>query len=585
MRLLSSLGRLPGTWTALCLIVIAGMAEGVGLAMFVPLFDIMMQGEVRTLGFPFDVIQSAFLAVGLPVTLLTMLAAIFVLIFASLGIAYAQRSMVVRIRHQFSQSARKAYAQALYGSEWSYISEKSHGEAVNEFLNECNRASSALQYELLAVGAAIQILVYAAISTALSWELTAVSVAFLALVFAAVRPLQRRARVLGADTTDANRNLSFYIVDFLKGSKLIKSTATEPRVVGTLSNHIDTYFNVAYRSELNSVQIYFVVQALPVILVTGLIALSSYAFTLNASLTITFLLILARIAPRLAQFQQYAQGYNVASPGLEVVDRIIAEANEKREATRPDGYAFDRISSEILLDDVSYRYPSRESTALEHVTLRIPRHQMIAIVGASGAGKSTVVDMIAGLRRPDAGRILVDGRPLDDINLHSWRQRIGYVAQDIVVFNDTLSNNVAFGSADADRARVLEALEVSRLGDLVAELPDGLDTMMGENGTRLSGGQRQRLALARAIVGNPELLLLDEATSALDNESERLVQQAIEDIAGSFTVVVVAHRLSTIRRADVVHVMEQGRIVQSGTYDALLSVEGSFQQLHGLEFA
>ena len=513
-----------------------------------------------------------------------MLAAIFMLIMTSLGIAYTQRSMVVRIRHRFSRDARRDYVDALYRADWPFISGKSQGDAINEFLNECNRASSALQYELLAVASAMQIAIYIGVSATLSWQLTLVALAFGGVIFGIVRPLQLRARELGEKTTTANRNLSFYIVDFLRGGKLIKSTANEDRVIGALSDHVDAYYNVAYRSELNSVQIYFVVQALPVVLMTGLIGLSHYMFTLNASLTIVFLLILSRIAPKLAQFQQYSQGYNVASPGLTVVDRVIDEARHYAEETGSDGLAFTQITDLIALDDVSYRYPTRQSSALRGVSIEIPRQKMIAIVGSSGAGKSTIVDMLAGLRVPDDGTITIDNKPLGEYDLMSWRKRIGYVAQDVVVFNDTLASNVTFACPEATEEDIREALEIARLSELIEELPDGLQTMIGENGTRLSGGQRQRLAPARAIIGKPELLLLDEATSALDNESERLVQQAIEAIATEFTLVVIAHRLTTVRHADVIHVMEEGRVVQSGKYDDLMAQDGSFRQLHAAGF-
>ena len=209
---------------------------------------------------------------------------------------------------------------------------------------------------------------------------------------------------------------------------------------------------------------------------------------------------------------------------------------------------------------------------------------MIAIVGSSGAGKSTIVDILAGLRVPDSGTITIDGKSLREYALTSWRKRIGYVAQDVVVFNDTFANNVTFSCPEVTEDDIREALKIARLNELIEELPDGLQTMIGENGIRLSGGQRQRIAIARAVIGKPELLLLDEATSALDNESERLVQQALEAIAKEFTLVVIAHRLTTVRHADVIYVMEAGQVVQIGKYDELLAKEGCFQQLHAAGF-
>jgi ABC-type bacteriocin/lantibiotic exporter with double-glycine peptidase domain len=579
----SSIGRLPGTSRALLLIVVAGSIEGIGLAMFVPLIQVMTAGNTDVLPAPFDKIGTVFRWFGLSPTLLTLLAVIFVMIMLSLAVLYIQRKYVMNLRHTFAREIRIRYAKALFKSNWAYLSEKAHGEAANEFIVECNRASMALQYELLALGSVLQIMVYMAVSSVLSWELTLVVVGFCGVVGLIVRPKQLYARKLGDAAVAANRNISFHVIDFLRGGKLIKSTASEPRVIGSLTGHIENYFRIAFSTELNSVQIYFIVQALPVILLTGIIIISHSVLALTASYTLVFMLILARIAPRLAQFQQYAQGYNVARPGLSYVDEMIDAAEDMEEVPSPDALTFDKLKQSIRFDQVTFRYPTRDRPAIEALTLEIPRHRMVAIVGPSGSGKSTVVDLIAGLRQPHTGEISIDGIPLGNYDVGSWRRRIGYVTQDVIVFNDTLRNNISFGAPEATDADILQALEVALLKDVLKELPDGLDTFIGENGTRLSGGQRQRLALARAILGKPELLLLDEATSALDNESERLVQQAIEAIAENFTLVVIAHRLSTVRRADIVHVMEDGRIVQSGTYDALLAKDGTFRKLHGLE--
>lgn len=581
----SSLGRLPGTPPALVLIVLAGSIEGIGLAMFVPLIQVMISGDAQVLPVPFDKIDVVFQWFNLPTNLLTLLAVIFIMIMISLAVLYVQRRYVMKLRHTFAREIRVQYAAALFTSNWSYLSEKAHGEAANEFIVECNRASMALQYELLACGLVLQIMVYMAFSAVLSWELTLVVIGFCMVVGLIVRPRQLHARKLGDETVAANRNISFHVIDFLRGAKLIKSTASEAHVVGNLSDHIHNYFRIAFTTELNSVQIYFIVQALPVILVTGIIAIAHLVLGMSAAYTLVFMLILARIAPRLAQFQQYAQGYNVARPGLTYVDQMIGAAENDAEVSPLDAKPFETLHQEIRFNKVSYRYPTRDKAALEDVSFDIARHRMVAIVGTSGSGKSTVVDLIAGLRKPLTGEISIDGIPLGEYDIRSWRRRIGYVTQDVIVFNDSLRNNIGFGTPDVTEEQILEALDVALLTDVLDELPNGLDTMIGENGTRLSGGQRQRLALARAIVGKPELLLLDEATSALDNESEHLVQQAIEAIAENFTLVVIAHRLSTVRRADVVHVMEEGRIVQSGTYDALLAEDGSFRKLHGLELA
>jgi subfamily B ATP-binding cassette protein MsbA len=237
-----------------------------------------------------------------------------------------------------------------------------------------------------------------------------------------------------------------------------------------------------------------------------------------------------------------------------------------------------------VFERVSYVFDDADDATVRDVSLDIKKSEFVAIVGGSGAGKSTIIDLLCALRRPTEGSIRVDGIDLRDMDLMSWRRKLGYVTQEVAIFNDTIRNNLTIAVPDATDAEIADAISIAHLSQTIDQLPDGLDTVMGEGGVRLSGGQKQRLALARALVGNPSLLLLDEATSALDNESERLVQDAIDAIAHRFTIVVVAHRLSTVKKADRIHVMENGAIVETGTYDSLVAAEGRFATLHGLQF-
>jgi subfamily B ATP-binding cassette protein MsbA len=200
-------------------------------------------------------------------------------------------------------------------------------------------------------------------------------------------------------------------------------------------------------------------------------------------------------------------------------------------------------------------------------------------VGSSGAGKSSIADLLVGLYEPTTGRILIDGQPMTELDLSSWQQHLGVVSQDTFLFNSSLADNIAFGTPNASRAAIEQAASRAQAADFIESLPDGFDTLVGERGYRLSGGQRQRISLARAILRDPELLILDEATSALDSQSERLVQQAIEQFERQHTVLVIAHRLSTIVNADQICVMEQGRIVERGRHGELLDQRGVYASL------
>ena len=254
-------------------------------------------------------------------------------------------------------------------------------------------------------------------------------------------------------------------------------------------------------------------------------------------------------------------------------------SQESKQFRRQGGVRFGELKESIRFESVEMRYEPQLAPALREVSFILPKSQMVALVGPSGAGKSSIADLLTGLYEPTSGRILIDGQPLEHIDLASWQQRLGVVSQDTFLFNATIAENIAFGTPCASTAQIQAACEAAQAARFIEALPDGYHTLVGERGYRLSGGQRQRLSLARAILRDPELLILDEATSALDSQSERLVQEAIDRFERNHTVLVIAHRLSTIVRADQILVMEGGRILQSGTHTSLLAEPGMYRDL------
>jgi subfamily B ATP-binding cassette protein MsbA len=239
----------------------------------------------------------------------------------------------------------------------------------------------------------------------------------------------------------------------------------------------------------------------------------------------------------------------------------------------------------LQLERVSFRYGDNNPNALTDVSLDIQPGQTVALVGVSGGGKSTFVNLVTRFYTPQSGRLLLDGVPYDDIALASLRAQLAMVSQNVVLFDDTLGANIAYGAEQVDSARLAAAIKAAHLADVVAALPDGVDTMIGENGMRLSGGQRQRVAIARAIYKDAPILILDEATSALDNESERAVQGALDALMAGRTTLVIAHRLSTVERADRIVVMDAGRVIESGRHDELLAKGGVYANLYRLQFS
>lgn len=290
-----------------------------------------------------------------------------------------------------------------------------------------------------------------------------------------------------------------------------------------------------------------------------------------------FGMLVGAVQQLLSVFPAIAQGADALHSLGEVLEAEPVESNEgKSPAPEP-------LRGELVFENVNFNYPSGREVALRGINLRIAPGETVAFVGESGAGKSTLVHLAIGLRHPNAGRVLLDGQDLLDIDLRTYRRQIGVVPQSTVLFNGTLRDNVSYGLQDVADDTVWRILGEANLTDFARGLPQGLDTPLGEGGTRLSGGQRQRLAIARALIRDPRVILLDEATSALDTESERLVQEALTRLTRGRTTLIVAHRFSTIRHADRIIVLRGGRIVEQGTQAQLLSLGGHFHRLAGLQ--
>lgn len=292
---------------------------------------------------------------------------------------------------------------------------------------------------------------------------------------------------------------------------------------------------------------------------------------------VTFVLTLQRLNVRLAGIASTFNSIAENSGRFKRLNQILSP--EGKQFRRQGGIPFEGLRNEVWLQEVGLQYAPDLPQALKQITLKLPKGHTVALVGASGAGKSSIADLLVGLYEPTEGRILVDGTDLATLNLQSWQQQIGVVSQDTFLFNASIAKNIAFGCPRASHKDIEVAAEVAQAAGFINLLPKGYDTLVGERGYKLSGGQRQRISLARAILRNPELLILDEATSALDSQSERLVQEAIERFEREHTVLVIAHRLSTIVNADQICVMDHGKILERGHHQELLERDGHYSVL------
>jgi len=414
----------------------------------------------------------------------------------------------------------------------------------------------------------------------LNWKLTLIAIVVVPLTAVIVRTTSRRLRHLNRENQRVTAEMTQVVEEAARGHQVIRVFSGE-----NYENRRFFLRSEALRGFSQRMTVAFAATT-PVTQIATSLALSLVVvLALRADMTVgeftqfvTLMLMLLTPLKALAEVNGPMQrGIAAAETVFELIDAPVEHDPGTRTLARAQGH--------VRFEHVKFRYPNAQSLALDDVSLDVKPGQTVALVGMSGGGKSTFVNLVTRFYEPEAGRIVLDGIPYQDIKMASLRAQLALVSQNVVLFDDTLRANIAYGAERVDEARLAGAIRAAHLDDVVARLPEGVDTMIGENGMRLSGGQRQRVAIARAIYKDAPILILDEATSALDNESERAVQSALDTLMAGRTTFVIAHRLSTIEGADLIVVMEHGRIVEHGTHDELLARGGMYANLYRLQFS
>ena len=419
----------------------------------------------------------------------------------------------------------------------------------------------------------------------MSLRLTLISLVVAPLLTLTLQPLLKRLRKGHRQLRHDYGEITSVLQEVVSGVRLVKSFRGEPyedRRFVDASHRYSTGMMRITRVSLLSQPLTEVIGTSIALVILWIGAREVLAGGgMDGGILITFMILVMRMLPPLKQLSQTQttaqQSLAAAARLFEVLDQPTEAQLDKgtrRVASLDDAIVFDRV-----------RFAYEDDPVLDDVSFTAKKGSVVALVGASGAGKSTLVDLIPRFYEPNEGSIRFDGVDNREIALESLRALTGIVSQDTVLFNDTVRSNIAYGAADRYTSEQIEAAaRAANAHGFITELPEGYDTILGERGTRLSGGQRQRIAIARALLTDPPVLILDEATSALDTESERLVQEAIDRLLAGRTVFVIAHRLSTVQHADLILVLEHGRIVERGTHDELLNNRGAYYRLHSLQF-
>jgi subfamily B ATP-binding cassette protein MsbA len=459
--------------------------------------------------------------------------------------------------------------------------DESTGKIINTVVNDVRQVVDMIQSvfvacvrDVLVVIGLLGTLLY------LNWKLTLVAIIVVPLTAVIVRTTTKRLRNLNRESQRVTAEMTGVVEEAARGHQVIRVFSGEAYERQRFHKRSE-----ALRGFSQRMTVAFAATT-PVTQIATSLALSLViVLAIQADMTVgEFTQFVTMMLMLLTPLKSLAEVNGPMQRGIAAAETVfgLTDAEPERDTGTRD---LGRARGHLVLENVTFRYPNAASTALDNVSLDVQPGQTVALVGVSGGGKSTFVNLVTRFYDPEGGRLLLDGVPYHDIALASLRGQLAMVSQNVVLFDDTLAANIAYGMEKIDYERLGAAIKAAHLTDVVARLPDGIDTRIGENGSRLSGGQRQRVAIARAIYKDAPLLILDEATSALDNESERAVQAALDTLMAGRTTIVIAHRLSTIERADRIVVMEAGQVMEQGTHDELLERGGMYANLYRLQFA
>lgn len=571
--------------------VLLGLAgavfNGIGTTLIVPVLLSLIGQEASLEGGPplLQKILGPFDGIAGDYRIQVMTGAIVLLIFLKSATNYGSILVSTQLARRVTSDFQEQGIRLILDVDVDYFAKMRVGDLMNRLGGEMNRATLAITGAVQLFIAAATVLVFLGILISLSPAISIATVLIFPLSILINRGLILNSKRFGKQLSVINNRYSSGLVELIGGMRLVRATGNEGREYQRFLGLIKERERIDFLAKANTGVIGPLAEFFNIVALFAIVFISRAIFADRLALLATilplYMILIFRMLPYISQINAARDVLAMSASPVEVVNDMLRRDNKSFMPRNPEPYP--GLQSDIEFQNLHFGYPGGDDLVLRGIDLTLPKGTTLALVGSSGAGKSTLAELLPRFYDPSGGRILINGRDLRDYDLASFRRTIGIVSQETFLFNNSVRYNLAYGRPEATDAEIQAALRQANAHEFVEQMAGGLDTVVGDRGIMLSGGQRQRLAIARALIQDPEILILDEATSALDTVSERLVQAAIDELSKERTTLVIAHRLSTVRGADQIAVLDKGRVIELGTHDQLLALGGLYRELHSLQ--
>lgn len=551
---------------------LSGILEGIGINIVIPLFALIIKNQSGKNDFITETVQKIFSFFGLNFSIKYLLITICALFIFKAIIALVVSYIRVNVAADYEARERSALFSLFLKTKWPFLLNQKLGHLETLLMTNVHYGSIALEHFCNVAIILVGLLVYLFVAINVSFVVTAFTLLLGAILFIFFKPFFKSTKVSSKDIEEINKKIAHYVGENILGLKTIKITSAGQDVAVRGGGYFKELKKLSVKMGFIRSVGGILIQPVGLIFVSVIFAFSYKTdnFSLGAMAVIVYLI------QRIFTYFQSIQASLGIVAELSSYLQALSDTKENIERNLEANGGLDKFIFQKSLEFKNINFSYGEKKILNNVSFSINKGEMIGLVGPSGAGKTTVTDIILRLFKPNDGEIILDDKNINEIDMNEWRERVGYVSQDIFLMNDTIGNNIKFYNKSISDEETIRVAKMANIFDFIEQLPQKFDTVIGERGVLLSVGQRQRIVIARVLARKPDFLILDEATSALDNESEAQIQKVIENLKGKITVLVIAHRLSTVIDSDKLIVLENGRVIEEGSPKDLLAIRDSY---------